>query len=171
MVPAEARVMATSLSEYDTIDKFVDYDLYTQTVDPNRLNPWIYEGDYNHRISIEHGRKVREAQLNVLLPMVTAASETEPDLFVPSAAEVDSLPKFPSNAGIGNWGCDTWRGGLRDPRGFGVLPIVAQTVRDQTLPEKDKGQVQREVYLLEERPSRVFDRGGVPDYGKPSEPE
>jgi hypothetical protein len=37
--------MASSLVEYDTIDKYVDYDLYTQTVDPNRQAPWIYEGD------------------------------------------------------------------------------------------------------------------------------
>jgi hypothetical protein len=171
MVQTEARVMASSLVEYDTIDKYVDYDLYTQTVDPNRQAPWIYEGDYNHKHSVENGRKIREQQLNVLLPMLAVASETAPDPFVPSADEVETLPKFPSKVGIGNWGCDTWRGGLRDVRGVGVLPIVAQTVRDQTFPEKDKGQVQREVYLLEERPSRVFDRSGTPDYGKPCEPE
>jgi hypothetical protein len=133
MVQTEARVMASSLVEYDTIDKYVDYDLYTQTVDPNRQNPWIYEGDYNHKHSVENGRKIREQQLNVLLPMLAVASETAPDPFVPSADEVETLPKFPSKVGIGNWGCDTWRGGLRDVRGVGVLPIVAQTVRDQTL--------------------------------------
>jgi len=75
MVQTEARVMASSLVEYDTIDKYVDYDLYTQTVDPNRQAPWIYEGDYNHKHSVENGRKIREQQLNVLLPMLAVASE------------------------------------------------------------------------------------------------
>ena len=163
--------MSSSLIEYDTIDKYVDYDLYTQSVDPIRDAPWIYEGDYNHQLSIERGRKIREQQLNALLPKVKAASETKPSLYVPSVAEVETLPKFPSRVGMGNWGCDTYRGALRDVRGVGVLPIVAQSVRDQVFPEKDKGQVEREVFLSQGRQSRIFDRAGIPDHGTICEPE
>jgi hypothetical protein len=165
------RVMASSLIEYDTIDKYIDFDLYTQSVDPIRDAPWIYEGDYNHQLAIQRGRKVREQQLNALFPMIAAASGTGPDLYVPSVAEVEKLPKFPSHVGIGNWGCDTYRGALRDVRGLGVLPIVAQRVRDRGFPEKDKGQIEREVYMSEERQSRVFDRAGNPDHGRPCDPE
>ena len=163
--------MSSSLIEYDTIDKYVDYDLYTQSVDPIRDAPWIYEGDYNHQLSIERGRKIREQQLNALLPKVEAASETKPSLYVPSVAEVETLPKFPSRVGMGNWGCDTYRGALRDVRGVGVLPIVAQQARDRYFPEKDKGQVEREMYMFQERQSRVYDRSGNPDHGTTCEPE
>ena len=160
--------MSSSLIEYDTIDKYVDYDLYTQSVDPIRDAPWIYEGDYNHQLSIERGRKIREQQLNALLPKVEAASETKPSLYVPSVAEVETLPKFPSRVGMGNWGCDTYRGALRDVRGVGVLPIVAQQARDRYFPEKDKGQVEREMYMFQ---SRAYDRSGNPDHGTTCEPE
>ena len=163
--------MSSSLIEFDTIDKYVDYDLFTQSVDPIRDAPWIYEGDYNHQTSIERGRKIREQQLNALLPMVEAAFGTAPNLYVPSVAEVETLPKFPSRVGMGNWGCDTYRGALRDVRGVGVLPIVAQRVRDQYYPQKDKGQVEREMYMSEARPSRVYDRTGNPDHGTTCEPE
>lgn len=163
--------MSSSLIEYDTIDKYVDYDLYTQSVDPIRDAPWIYEGDYNHQLSIERGRKIREQQLNALLPKVEAASETKPSLYVPSVAEVETLPKFPSRVGMGNWGCDTYRGALRDVRGVGVLPIVAQQARDRYFPEKDKGQVEREMYMMGGGLSRVYDRSGNPDHGTTCEPE
>jgi hypothetical protein len=163
--------MGSSLIEYDTIDQYVDYDLYTQSVDPIRDTPWIYEGDYNHQLAIERGRKVREQQLNALLPMVRVASGTAPSPYVPSVAEVEKLPKFPSRVGMGNWGCDTYRGALRDVRGLGVLPIVSQSIRDQRFPEKDKGQVEREMYMSEERQSRLFDRTGNPDHGTVCEPE
>ena len=163
--------MGSSLIEYDTIDQYVDYDLYTQSVDQIRDAPWIYEGDYNHQLAIERGRKVREQQLNALLPMVRVASGTASAPYVPSVAEVEKLPKFPSRVGMGNWGCDTYRGALRDVRGLGVLPIVSQSVRDQRYPEKDKGQVEREMYMSEERQSRLFDRTGNPDHGTVCEPE
>lgn len=163
--------MGSSLIEYDTIDKYVDYDLYTQSVDPVRDAPWIFEGDYNHQLAIERGRKIREQQLNALLPMVGVASGTTPSPYVPSVAEVEKLPKFPSHVGMGNWGCDAYRGALRDVRGLGVLPIVGQSVRDQRFPEKDKGQVEREIYMSQERQSRVFDRAGNPDHGTVCEPE
>lgn len=155
--------MASSLVTYDTIDRYVDFDGFTQTVDPLRNAPWIYEGDYNHRESVMRGRKIREQQLNVLLPMVRAASETPFDLYVPSVVEVEKLPKFASKAGIGNWDCDTWRGGLRDIRGVGELPLLSQSIRDREFSEKDKGQVERELYMHWDHPSRVFDRTGVPD--------
>ena len=99
------------------------------------------------------------------------ASGTGPSLYVPSVAEVEKLPKFPSRVGMGNWGCDTYRGALRDVRGLGVLPIVSQSIRDQRYPEKDKGQVEREMYMSEERQSRLFDRTGNPDHGTVCEPE
>lgn len=163
--------MASSLIEYDTVDRYVDYDLYTQSVDPIRDAPWICEGDYNHRQAIDRGRIIRQQQLNALLPMLNAAFGTEPDPYVPSVAEWAKLPKFPSHVGTGNWDCDAYRGALRDVRGLGVLPIVGQAVRDQLFPDKDKGQVEREVYLSQERQSRVFDRAGNPDHGTSCEPE
>ena len=114
--------------------------------------------------------EIREQQLNALLPKVEAAFGTKPDLFVPSVAEVETLPKFPSRVGMGNWGCDTYRGALRDVRGVGVLPIVAQQARDRYFPEKDKGQVEREMYMMGGL-SRVYDRSGNPDHGTTCEPE
>lgn len=158
------------IDQFDTIDKYVDHDAYTQFLDPFGTSPWVRDGDHKHREARDKGRFVREKQLSVLLPMVAAASEMELDPYVPSVAEVETLPKFPSRVGMGNWGCDTYRGALRDVRGVGVLPIVAQQARDRYFPEKDKGQVEREMYMMGGL-SRVYDRSGNPDHGTTCEPE
>lgn len=153
------------IDQFDTIDKYVDHDAYTQFPDPFGTSPWVRDGDDKHREARDKGRFVREKQLSVLLPMVAAASEMELDPYVPSVAEVETLPKFASHVGIGNWGCDTWRGALRDIRGVGSLPILAQTIRDDEIEHKDRGQIEREVYMHREHASRVFDRTGTPDHG------
>ena len=153
-------------AHYDTIDNYIDHDGYTQYVDPFGTAPWVRDGDSKHLEARDHGRAVREKTLSALLPMVAAASEMELDPYVPSVAEVETLPKFASHVGIGNWGCDTWRGALRDVRGVGTLPILIQTIRDDELPQKDKGQVAREAHQENFYVSRVFDRSGAPDHGK-----
>jgi len=154
------------VEHYDSIDNYIDHDCYTQFVDPFGTAPWVRDGDHKHLEARDRGRAVREKQLSVLLPMVAAASGMEADLFVPSVAEVEKLPKFASHVGIGNWGCDTWRGALRDVRGVGALPILNQTIRDEEFPQKDKGQVAREVHQENLYVSRVFDRSGAPDHGR-----
>ena len=152
-------------AHYDTIDNYIDHDGYTQYVDPFGTAPWVRDGDSKHLEARDHGRAVREKTLSALLPMVAAASGMETDLYVPSVAEVERLPKFGSHVGIGNWGCDTWRGALRDVRGVGTLPILIQTIRDDELPQKE-GQVAREAHQENFYVSRVFDRSGAPDHGK-----
>ena len=153
-------------AHYDTIDNYIDHDCYTQYLDPFGTAPWVRDGDSKHLEARDHGRAVREKTLSALLPMVAAASGMEADLYVPSVAEVEKLPKFASHVGIGNWGCDTWRGALRDVRGVGALPILNQTIRDEEFPQKDKGQVAREVHQENLYVSRVFDRSGAPDHGR-----
>ena len=153
-------------AHYDTIDNYIDHDGYTQYVDPFGTAPWVRDGDSKHLEARDHGRAVREKTLSALLPMVAAASGMEADLYVPSVAEVERLPKFGSHVGIGNWGCDTWRGALRDVRGVGTLPILIQTIRDDELPQKDKGQEAREAHQENFYVSRDFDRSGAPDHGK-----
>jgi hypothetical protein len=154
-----------ALEQYDTIDMYVDHDAFTQYIDPLGTAPWIRDGtDNRHMEARNHGRMVREKQLSVLLPMVAAASETEAVLYVPSVAEWEKLPKFSSRAGAGNRDCDTWRGGLRDVRGVGSLPVLMKQLRDDEFGQKDRGQVAREVVL--ENVSRIYDRSGVPDHGR-----
>lgn len=170
-----------ALNPYDTIDKYVEQDLYTQTIDPiNGQNslPWIRDGYTEHYEARVAARALREQQLNVLYPMVAAAASqtTQTPFYVPRVSDVEALPKFAScqtSAYRYEKGTDLWRGAdrqaMEDERGTGTLPILAQAQRDWYFEDKDKdkGQVEREQYMYHDHASRVFDRSGTPDFGKP----
>ncbi len=172
------------MTPYDTIDKYVEQDLYTQTIDPingQQGLPWIRDGQTEHYEARERSRAIREQQLNALLPMVTAASQTtQTPFYAPGVSDVEELPKFASRQ---TWpyryeaGAYLWRGATReameDVRGTGTLPILAQAQRDWFFQDKDKdkGQVEREQYGYRDHPSRIFDTSGAPDFGKACDTE
>ena len=97
--------------------------------------------------------------------MLAQPAQPQGTSFLPSTAELEKLPKFPSRRSNG---CDVWRGELRDIRGTGELPIIAQHIRDG-LPEAQKGVIERQLYSNQHRiATKVFSRAGVPDHGLPS---
>jgi hypothetical protein len=164
------------MCDFDTIDKYVEQDLFTQTVDPingQRALPWIRDGQNEHCEARERSRAIYEAQLNALYPLVTATTPSKSALYTPTVDEVEKLPKF-SGCQTGPYRYEAgeflWRGASRkvmeDVRGNGTLPIVMQAHRYWGFQQfdKDKGQVEREQYSRDS--SRIFDKSGVPDYGK-----
>jgi len=163
--------------QFDTIDKYVEQDEYTQYVDPIRGQqqlPWIRDGNNEHLEAHERARAMREQVLNALYPIVTAPQTKQSSLYKPSAAEVEKLPKFAARQ---TWpykyesGQYLWRGASRsameDERGTGTLPVLVQAQRDWYYQDrdKDKGQIEREQYN-HDRASRIFDKSGTPDFGK-----
>lgn len=152
---------------YDTIDQWVDWGGYTVTIDPMRHESWIYErgGElpgHRHRVQVEKGRGYDRQDTLHLMGLLSKQDTPQLTFFQPTAEALEKLPKFPSRR---NGDCDTWRGQIRDIRGTGSLPIVAQKHRDGLM-DVPKGQIERQVYANKwGTSSRVFSRGGVPDHG------
>ena len=155
---------------YDTVDQWLDWGDHTVTVDPIRQNQyWIYEqggteSGHRHRVSVARGRGLDAKETKHLMGLLEKQDTSTTYFFTPSADELERLPKFPSRR---NGDCDVWRGQLRDVRGVGSLPIIAQKHREMNN-TRTKGEIERSVYHNNWGiSSRVFSKGGVPDHGLP----
>ena len=155
-------------AKYDKIDQWVDWGDHTVTVDPIGNAAWIHEGgDTWHSMTVERRRDINGRATKEIMQLLDSQGpppSSKP--FNPTCNHLESLPHFPSRR---SKQCDTWRGSIRDLRGVGNLPVIAQKLRDGALPDVDKETIERQMYEARDAiQKRIFDRSGVPNYGLPS---
>ena len=153
--------------QYDRIDQWLDWGDHTVTIDPIGNKPWIHEGDDGkHQAAAERGRAYDAADVKHLAELLSKATTPQTSFYLPNWEDLERVPKFPSRR---NGDCDVWRGKLRDVRGAGELPVINKQVYYNTLPDVDKGTIERQVYngrhIITQK---ALSKSGVPDYGRPS---
>lgn len=155
------------MTTYDTIDQWVDWGGHTVTVDPIGNSAWIHEGcDATHKQTRERGRQYDAKDVEHIASMLSRDSTPMPRLFLPTFADLDKVPKFPSHNQTG--GKDMWRGVHRSVRGAGQLPVISAMIRDG-VPEQSKGAIERQVYQNRNVHSmKALSKYGVPDHGLPT---
>ena len=149
---------------YDKVDQWVDWGGHTQTVDPMHNSAWIHEGqEGKHLGTVNRGRDYDARDVRHLQGLLANQHRPALEPFLPTTADLDRLPKFPSRR---SRGCDTWRGNLRDLRGVGEMPVIRARLDSGALGGKDKETIERECYDAQHRiAERVLSRDGKPDHG------
>lgn len=153
--------------EYDRVDQWLNWGDHTVTIDPIGNKPWIHEGqDGKHLEAAERGRAYDAADVQHLMNLLGKHTTPQKPTFLPTWEDLEKVPKFPSRRSSG---CDVYRGNLRDVRGQGELPVISQQLRDNLLPDVDKGLIERQVYSGRRVISqKILSKSGVPDHGLPA---
>ena len=140
---------------------------HTVTVDPIGNSAWIHEGqDEKHQTTVRRGRDYDAKDVHHLRELLSKQTRQPTFTFVPSFEDLQKVPKFPSRR---SGDCDVWRGSLRDIRGTGNLPVIADAHWNGKLRDVSKATIERQMYQGRQNvTAKALSRAGVPDHGLPS---
>ena len=152
---------------YDSIDQWLDWGDHTVTIDPMHNSAWIHEGqEGKHKDTVKRGREYDAMNVKHMMELLNGEHRPTISLFVPTWGDLQCVPRFPSKR---SGDCDHWKGQLRDIRGAGNLPVIAQKLYNGELRDVSKGVIEKESFLSQHAiAAKVLSRAGVPDHGLPS---
>ena len=183
----QGRIERTQLP-YDVITQHLDWGDHTRVVDPVRRGAWINHGDDDtHLETTNRGRGFDTREKNKVLSLLQGAPTSRGANFMPTTADIkprfesralasqpDAVGDVPGGSGMERWNSRNaslheWRGVKADPSNYGRMPSIHNLLRENRLPNKAPDVIHREMLADQQRRhERMFDRGGTPDYGKPS---